>query len=632
LTADRAANVQLTRGSSRDAGSLFLALALALALAIPSCAQQSALPTPQPALTTSTVTFERSITPFVVQDENGAPYAHPFLGGLDVPRPHFIDIDGDGDLDLFVQERSNALMFFENTGDARAATFVWRTNKYQNLDVGEWTRFVDLDRDGDLDLLAEQPFSYIKVFRNEGTKQRATYVLAADSLKDDKGAAVFADRQNIPNIVDIDCNGLYDLFLGRVEGTVTRFEEVANSRDSKGVPRFGTYRIAGRTSRSWPSYPAPCCTAQTMFFADTDTDGDLDLLGRFLRGRRAHDSEPGSCASPSFRTEPVPITVGGQKLSTSGYNVPVLIDIDGDRDLDLFVSALGGAYNPTKTAADNFYFLELNGADYTVRTRRFLSTIDVGTESIPAFGDIDGDGDLDLLLGNKLDPRKQNSGRLFVFRNNGSAQQPVFRLADTLDLANSFHYAPTLGDVDADGDLDLLLGTWNQGVLVYRNAGSAREPRWQQDTTATIALTRGSNATPALVDIDADGDLDLFVGEASGELNFYRNTGTAQAFRFEFVTDVYEAIDVGRRSHPAFYDFDGDSDFDLITGQESGGSSFFRNNGSRSAPKFIADPTLVAPLPTLGSPVIVDLNGDRQTELVSGGTSGGLFYFSIRSR
>jgi FG-GAP-like repeat/FG-GAP repeat len=624
--------VQLTRVSNPAAARRLLSLSLSLSLL--ACAQQSALPRPQPAPATSSVTFERSITPFVVQDENGAPYAHPFLGGLDVPRPHFIDIDGDGDIDLFVQERSNALMFFENTGNARSATFVWRTDKYQNLDVGEWTRFVDLDGDGDLDLLAEQPFSYIKVFRNEGTKQRATYVLAADSLKDDKGAAVFADRQNIPNIVDIDCNGLYDLFLGRVEGTVTRYEEVANSRDSKGVPRFRhvqdrweNIEIVAQLSGSLLH------GANTMFFADPDTDGDLDFYwGDFFEDGVLTIPNLGSCASPSFRTEPVPITVGGQKLSTSGYNVPVLIDIDGDHDLDLFVSALGGAYNPTKTAADNFYLLERNGADYTVRTRRFLSTIDVGTESIPALGDIDGDGDLDLLLGNKLDPRKQSSGRLFVFRNNGSAQQPVFRLADTLDLANSFHYAPTLGDLDADGDLDLLLGTWNQGVLVYRNAGSARDPRWQQDTTATIALTRGSNATPALVDIDADGDLDLFVGEASGELNFYRNTGTAQAFRFEFVTDVYEAIDVGRRSHPAFYDFDDDGDFDLISGQEGAGSSFFRNNGSRSVPKFVADRTLVVPLPTLGSPVIVDLNGDRQTELVSGGTSGGLFYYSIRSR
>ena len=609
-------------------------LALALAFALLSCTQKPPIPTPQPAPSNSTTGFDRSITPFVVQDENGTPYAHPFLGGLDVPRPHFIDIDGDGDVDLFVQERSNALMFFENTGSAKAATFVWRTDKFQNLDVGEWTRFVDLDRDGDLDLLAEQPFSYIKVFRNEGTKQRATFALVADSLKDDKGVAVFADRQNIPNIVDIDCNNLYDLFLGRVEGTVTRYEEVPNSRDSKGVPRFRhvqdrweNIEIVAQLSGSMLH------GANTMFFADTDKDGDLDFYwGDFFEDGVLNIPNLGSCASPSFRSEPVPITVGGKKFSTSGYNVPVFADIDADGDLDLFVTALGGAYNPTKTAADNFFLLERNGSDYAERSRRYISTVDVGTESIPAFGDIDGDGDLDLLIGNKLDPRKQSTGRLFVFRNNGSAQQPLFRLADTLDLASSFHYAPALADLDTDGDLDLVLGTWNQGVLIYRNNGSPKEPRWEQDTIATITLTRGSNATPALVDIDADGDLDLFVGEASGELNFYRNTGTPKSFRFELVSDAYDALDVGRRSHPAFFDFDGDGDFDLISGQEAGGSSYFRNNGSRTAPKFVHDSTIVAPLPVLGSPVMVDLNGDRQFELVTGGSAGGLYFFPFRSR
>ena len=119
---------------------------------------------------------------------------------------------------------------------------------------------------------------------------------------------------------------------------------------------------------------------------------------------------------------------------------------------------------------------------------------------------------------------------------------------------------------------------------------------------------------------------------ASGELNFYRNAGTAKSFRFELVSDAYEALDVGRRSHPAFFDFDGDGDLDLISGQEGGGSAYFRNNGTRTAPKFVPDSSVVAPLPVLGSPVMVDLNGDKQFELVTGGSAGGLYFFAIRSR
>ena len=89
-----------------------------------------------------------------------------------MPRPQFVDIDGDADLDLFVQEYSNAVWFFENTGTAKAPRYEWRTDRYQGLAIGEWFRFVDLDADGDFDLLSEQPLSLIKVFRNTGSEPR----------------------------------------------------------------------------------------------------------------------------------------------------------------------------------------------------------------------------------------------------------------------------------------------------------------------------------------------------------------------------------------------------------------------------------------------------------------------------
>jgi hypothetical protein len=575
--------------------------------------------------------WERIVTPFPVLDETGREYAHPFIGGFDVPRPQFIDIDGDGDLDLFVQERSNDLMFFENVGTPQSARFTWRTDRYASLDIGEWYRFVDMDGDGDFDLIAEQPYSYVRLYRNEGSRAAPRLVLAGDTLKDTSGRPIFADRQNIANAADIDCNGLMDLFLGRVDGTITRYEETREV--DGGVPRFRfvTDRFEGIEIVAQMSGSSRH-GANSMYFADTDADGDLDLFwGDFFEPGVLLIRNQGSCENPNLRVEPEPLRrADGEVILTSGYNVPVLADIDGDGDHDLFIGIIGGAFNPNRTAPEPFHFYERTAAGFELRTTRYIDGIDIGSESTVAFGDIDGDGDLDMLMGNKIDRSAQQRARLYVFRNDGTAIAPRFVLADTLDLSESYHYAPALADLDGDGLLDLLLGTWNDDVLYYRNEGSAREPRWVQDTSRTVRLTRGSNTTPALVDIDGDGDLDLFVGEASGTINFYRNVGSRTDPRFELVSDEYGGIDVGRRSHPVFTDIDGDGLLDMVVGREEGGGVVFRNVGTRSEPRFEQDDTPLIPLPPLGSPAFVDLRGTGVPDIVSGNLSGGLYYFRRR--
>jgi hypothetical protein len=367
-----------------------------------------------------------------------------------------------------------------------------------------------------------------------------------------------------------------------------------------------------------------------MFFADSDGDGDLDLYwGDFFEPGVLHIENTGTCRNPAMRSTPRPLMADGDSIATSGYNAPYLADIDADGDLDVFLGVLGGAFNPNRTAADNFHFYERGaGGGLALRTARYLDGIDVGSESVPALADLDGDGDLDLLVGSKIDPMTLRSARLFLFRNDGSRTAPRYVLADTLDMPGaSYHYAPALADLDGDGLADLLLGTWNEGVLFYRNTGTRSAFRFEPDTTRAITLTRGSNSTPALADIDGDGDLDLFVGEASGELNFFRNTGSASDPRFELVSDTYGGIDAGRRSHPAFLDVDGDGDLDLILAREAGGVAYYRNDGTRAEPHFVADSSFVLPLHATGAPVFADVDGDGDADLVAGGLSGGLTFW-----
>jgi hypothetical protein len=191
------------------------------------------------------------------------------------------------------------------------------------------------------------------------------------------------------------------------------------------------------------------------------------------------------------------------------------------------------------------------------------------------------------------------------------------------EVSGEFHYAPALADLDADGDLDLIVGTWNEGVLLFRNDGDARAPRFTRVDEPLVELTRGSHATPALADLDGDGDLDMVAGESSGEVNVWRNDGTRSAATFTLVTDTLLGLDVGRRSAPALADLNGDGAIDLVVGSESGETTVLWGTGA--VDRFERAGSL--DLPGISAPQFADLDGDGDLDLLVGEIAGGLRWY-----
>jgi len=239
-------------------------------------------------------------------------------------------------------------------------------------------------------------------------------------------------------------------------------------------------------------------------FSDIDGDGDFDLLlGSYEGTLRLWRNTGSSFVEQTGAANPF----GGINGVLS--SAPVFADFDGDGDRDLVVSLDGRSLRAWRNNSGSF--VELTGSSSP------FSAVSLLTERPVSFVDFDRDGDLDLVAGNSI-----SFLPLQVWRNNGSSFAAVTGAANPFEtLDDGDDPAPVFADLDGDGDLDLILGTYGS-LRVWRNDGVSYTAL--VDAANPLAAFRfGDYAAPSFVDLDGDGRLDLVVGEYDGTLNVFRN-------------------------------------------------------------------------------------------------------------
>jgi hypothetical protein len=657
--------------------------------------------------------FEQASIAKVVQGTDTL--AHAWAGGLNAPQFSSIDLNFDGQLDLYAFDRQTLRSYtFLNVAAPTGGRRWQYAPVYENAfpsDMDSWASLRDYDCDGRPDLFTYTTGGNIRVFRNVGSAATGPkFVLEKPmiyfTLPPSSSYNLAMNYYTTPTIQDVNGDGRLDivtydfasvayleLYLNTGTGSCTdlnSFTRVSNYWGSiqscfdcaSYLPNSATQCQAMRPTNPADGGRVQHSMGHSLLLWDLNGDGKLDLIdGRdncpqLMRLLNMGTNPVASFTTPNI-TSNFPLAT---PLTTSVFPAPYSFDADFDGVKDLVVAANQVSnIDDHKTMRHTVQqFRNTSGSNGAVPAFAQVSDgflqndmIDVSEGAMPTFGDIDGDGLTDMLVGNQADQvNGYYRASLAYYRNVGTTARPVFRLmnSDYLGLAATAALTPTvkfetlrpvLVDLNKDGALDLvysvLSGTSNQLRFIL-NTAPANQPvnlnPAQSDyfrPTAAGAIAPLSGETPCFYDIDGDGFVDMLLSNNNssnpGLLLYYHNQGTGASVNsmFTLADNDYGTL---RSSSPfgrvynlssTIADFDDDGQPDLLT-MDGNATMRFYSDLRRQGKQFTERTDLVYNSLTsnyepahLGAgntlryaPAAADLNKDGRPELYVGTEAGGI--------
>lgn len=618
--------------------------------------------------------------------DNGESLRNAWAGGLNSVQFSKADLNFDGHEDLVLFDRiGNRLLTYLNDGEGNDHyTFTFRFNHLFPQGLRGWVLMHDYNCDGRKDIFTNFQ-SGLRIYKNTGDALNglsfepvnggnlisAHYDFGANAFD----APLYAIGIDMPSIDDYDNDGDMDIFsYSELGTTVYWFKSLQVENGDCDTPAYECVnRCYGMFNEASESF---LLSTGDFFFCDFNMANPREsgermhigssLLQLELDGNGIKDLVLGDVSEPNMAALLMTDAIDGQDSTftyslnfpwqfgaSDSVNLPVFPaayyeDLDNDGIPDLVVSP-----NASAQASDqqSVWFFRNTGSvsfpNFQLVRKNFLQheQIDLGWGAYPTVVDVDQDGLQDIVVSNRLrfTPGEVYTSRLHWLRNNGTANAPSFVVEDGnwLDIpAREMRSVyPAFGDIDQDGDSDLLLGDEDGFVHLFRNTAGAGNPMSlvQEDTLENVNgfnIDPGQNATPQLVDLDEDGLIDLVVGEKNGNLNYYRNTGSVGNPLFTLQSETFgnviasNYLGINGYSVPHFFK-NNQNQWELFLGTETGVINHYSqiSNNLNGSFQLLEERMSNIREGDRSAVFLSDFDGDGQKDLLYGQSGGGLGYY-----